>query len=346
MGYPNELIRDTPIVVKYGRDSEWRPRNGDRAFRGPITVRRALEASRNVPAVRLALSTGLDEVRRLGQAMGIESPLGSIPSLALGAFEATPLELATVYATLAARGERPVVHGLTGIEGCSAPASPGEPASERVLDPDTAFLVTSMLQGSLDRGTAWKARRLGVTGPLAGKTGSSDDLRDAWFAGYSPDRVTVVWVGRDENTPAGLGGADGALPVWADFVRGVSPPGGPPRFESPAGYRSVTLDPDTGLLASPSCPRRIVEHLPPSQVPWRTCVAHLPELDLVPFGVFDGTRGTSGVEAPAAGPIARILPGTPSLSRDVDPIELFRQRQKRSLGSVDGPPPTTGVDDG
>ena len=346
IAYPQDIVRDSPILVKYGERSEWRPRNSDRAFRGPITVRAALEESRNVPAVRLAISTGLDRVRTLGREMGIDSPLGQTPSLALGAFEVTPLELATVYATLAAEGRRPTAHALEAIEDCAAAPAP-LPEPERVLHPETAFLVTSMLQGSLNRGTAWRARRMGVEGPLAGKTGTSDDDRDAWFAGYSPRRATVVWVGLDENRSSGLSGAEGALPVWASFVRRVTPHDGPAAFSVPPGYETVSIDPTTGRLATPFCPRRVQETLPPSQVPFQECEEHRPTLEPIRPG---GLGERNGIALHDPGPDLDSVPSAAATENPIeirrsagdeppvrvadDPIELLRQRQQN-------PPPAT-----
>jgi penicillin-binding protein 1B len=273
---PWETVRDTPILVRYDRTT-WRPRNSDGSFHGEVTARQALELSLNVPAVRIAMSTGLHRVRALARDMGITSRLPTVPSLALGTSEVTALELAVVYATLASGGRRPTPWALEEVIDAHGEPLPAEPLPEveRVLPEDTAFLVTSMLRGVLDRGTAWSARQLGVRGPLAAKTGTTDDRRDSWFAGYSADRVSVVWVGYDDNSRTRLSGTRGALPLWSRFTARVAPAGGYRAVEAPPGFVTVELDPGTGLLAGPLCPRRVREELPGWRAPLRQCDVHL-----------------------------------------------------------------------
>src|SRR5262249_41859795 len=161
------------------------PQDNDHSFRGWVTTRTALEQSLNVPAVRLALAVGLPKVVELAHGMGIEGDLEPIPALALGAFGVTPRELAQVYATLAS-GRRPAGAGAAAWRGPAGEPLLGRDLREprRVLDAQPAYLVTSMLQGVLERGTAASARNQGVRGELAGKTGTTSGRRDSWFAGY------------------------------------------------------------------------------------------------------------------------------------------------------------------
>jgi penicillin-binding protein 1B len=212
--------------------------------------------------------------------MGIRSPLEAVPALALGACEVTPLELATVYGTLATSGRRTAPWGLEAVVDPTGETQVGEapPESQRVIPAETAYLVSAMLRGVLDRGTGWSARTYGVRGRLAGKTGTTDDRRDNWFAGYSADRVTVVWVGYDDNRPTRLSGSRGALPLWSRFVARVEPAGGWQPVGAPPGFVTVELDPTTGLLSTPLCPRRVREELPAWQAPLRECDVHQPQL--------------------------------------------------------------------
>lgn len=274
---PATALRDSPIVVRTS-GSRWRPRNNDQRFRGAVTVRSALEDSLNVPTVRLALSTGLERIAAYARRLGIEGPIETTPSLALGAAEATPQELATVYSVLANDGLRPTVHGLEAVldRGGEPLTDDGLPSVRRVLPSHAAYLTTAILQGSLDRGTGASARRLGVSGPLAGKTGTTNDRRDSWFAGYSPGRVTVVWMGYDDNAPTRLSGARAALPLWSRFTRAVRPTGGYREFPVPPGVTRVTIDPTTGLRATEYCPVRRLEVFPEWQTPTRSCDRHLP----------------------------------------------------------------------
>jgi len=272
---PASILDDEPLAVAAG-GAVWQPRDDDGEFRGPLPARAALETSRNLPAARLALDTGLDAVIATARAMGVTSPLEPVPSLSLGAFSLTPRELVTVYATLAAGGVRPPVHLLAAAVGAGGEPLPlsALPQAERALPAPVAFLLTDVLRGVLDRGTGQAARSLGVLDPLAGKTGTSNGGRDAWFAGYSPDRVTVIWVGRDDDAPTGLSGARAALPVWSRFTRAVRPPGGFPPFVQPDGLVRAVVDPVSGELATSRCPEVTEELFLAGRAPRATCHLH------------------------------------------------------------------------
>ncbi len=274
---PATPLRDSPIVVKVG-DRPWKPHNNDRAFHGTVTARAALARSLNIPAVRVALQIGLTRVITQVRDMGIEGELEAVPSIALGAFEASPREIATAYATLASGGLRPSVHGLATVLGPDGePVRRGElDGPRRVLRPQPAYLVTSILQGSLDHGTAAAARRQGIQGRLAGKTGTTNGRRDSWFAGYSPNRATVVWVGYDDNAPTRLSGSSAALPLWSRFTRATRPAGGWPDFEVPPGITAAQIDPASGQLATDACPQRVTEVFPDWQAPSGACPLHSP----------------------------------------------------------------------
>jgi penicillin-binding protein 1B len=274
---PASLLNDSPIDVHIGNAS-WQPQNYDRAFRGWVTARTALEQSLNIPTVRVALQVGMPKVVALGKEMGLAGTLEPRPSLALGAFEASPLEISEVYSTLAAGGLRPQIHGLSAVLDRERQAVEGDelPAARRAMPAESAYLVTSMLQGVLDRGTAAASRRQGVDGPLAGKTGTTNDLRDNWFAGYSPERVTVVWVGYDDNSPTTFSGARAALPVWSRFTAAVRPAGGYHDFPRPSGIVQATVDPTTGQLATELCPYRVTELFPEWAAPTEPCQRHSP----------------------------------------------------------------------
>jgi membrane peptidoglycan carboxypeptidase len=186
--------------------------------------------------------------------------------------------MSEVYSTLAAGGLRPAVHGLAALLDREGKAVEGEdlPAPRRALPAESAYLVTSMLQGVIDHGTAASARSQGVDGPLAGKTGTTNDRRDNWFAGYSPDRVTVVWVGYDDNSATTFSGARAALPVWSRFTAAVRPAKGYADFQRPAGVVEATIDPTTGQLATPLCPYRVTDLFPQSAAPTEPCERHSP----------------------------------------------------------------------
>ncbi len=272
---PASIFDDAPFQVELdGR--LWNPQNSDGRYRGLVNARHALERSLNVPTARMALATGLGPIVDLAHAMGIRGRIAPFPALALGTMEATPLEMATVYSTLASGGLRPTLHGLEAVYDREGSRVAGEepPPPERVLDEDVAFLVNHILMGVLDRGTGAGARRQGLEDPLAGKTGTTNDRRDSWFAGYSPARTTLVWVGYDDNSKTRLSGARAALPIWVRFTHGVRPPGGFAGFTSPPGVVGAWVDPSTGGLATERCPEAVAEFFLRDFPPVELCAEH------------------------------------------------------------------------
>jgi penicillin-binding protein 1B len=273
---PATFIEDAPLTMQIPGAAVWTPENNDRRYRGWVSVRTAIEESLNLPTVRVAMRTGLPPIAALAHAMGVEGKLQPVPAMALGAFEVTPLELATVYATLSSEGVRPSVHALDGVLAPAGNSIVGRPLPppQRVLEPEVAYVVTALLQGVLAHGTGAGVHRYGLDDPLAGKTGTSNDAKDSWLAGYSSDRTTVVWVGYDENLPTRLGGARGALPIWARFMVAVRPRGGYPGFVRPSGVATAVIDPITGQLATDACPDTTTEVFVARFVPRQVCERH------------------------------------------------------------------------
>ncbi len=256
---------------------DWSPQNSDGQFRGWITARRALELSLNVPTARLAMHVGLEPIVEMARRLGVDGRLDPVPSLALGAFEVTPMELTTVYASLAGGGKRPEPHFLEGVldAGGEPLRGPAPAAPRQVVSAETAYVVTSLLRGVVARGTAEAAGRVyGVRDPVAGKTGTSNDRRDSWFAGGSPDRTSLVWVGYDTNDATRLSGSRAALPIWARFTTRVRPPGGSRRFRQPPGVTTAAIDPLSGGLATGLCPRILTESFLAGTEPERLCYLH------------------------------------------------------------------------
>jgi len=271
------FIPDEPIEVDTP-SGPWRPLNFDRRYRGPVSVREALEDSLNVPAARLGQAVGIRRVVEMARKLGIESPLPAVPSLALGTAEVSPLEMATVYATFANGGLRPTARSFTGLldgHGIAQEQSPLAGA-RRVLDAGTAYLTTSLLEGVVDRGTGAGIRSRGLRGPIAGKTGTTDDENDLWFVGFTPELVVVVWIGYDEPRKIGVASSRGALPIWADYLAAVS--GGQIRggFLRPREIESVEIDPMTGDRALWGCPRNRPEYFLIGTAPIETCPRGMP----------------------------------------------------------------------
>ena len=272
---PATLLVDEPLTVQFASQT-WSPHNSNDQYHGWVTARRAIEDSLNVPTARLGLEIGLDRVVEFGHKMGIEAPLKAWPSVSLGAFEVSPEELVTVYATLAAEGMRPSLHSVVSVRNRHGDLEEGAPlaARERVVSPQVTYLMTSMLRGVMHRGTGRFARSWGLADDLAGKTGTSNDRRDSWFAGYSPDVATAVWVGRDDNSATSLGGARAALPIWTQYMKAARPAAGFASFRRPAGIESAWIDPLTGLLATGDCPDAASEDFLSSDVPRTLCPLH------------------------------------------------------------------------
>ena len=216
------FVRDDPVQVD-GPRGPWRPRNHDGRAHGPVLLRDALVHSYNLATVRLGLDVGLERVRDTIRALGVSRPFATFPAMLLGTVELAPIEVNAMYHSLATGGLRQplrAIRSVTDRHGRSLGRYPER--STRVADSDVVFLVTHALRGVLSEGTGRRAREiLGRGQVLAGKTGTTDGLRDSWFAGYGADRVAVVWVGRDDNQPVNLSGASGALEVWARLMRSI-----------------------------------------------------------------------------------------------------------------------------
>lgn len=272
---PATLLEDAPLEVESG-GKIWAPSNDDDQFRGWVTARAALEQSLNVPTARLALETGLEPIVDVARACGVTTRLRPVPAVALGAFEVRPIELATAYAVFADRGVRPPVHLLDGVLDAAGVTVAGEPlpAPQRVLSASTAYLVTTLLQGVVDYGTGRGVRAAGLADPVAGKTGTSNQRRDNWFAGYTPERVSLVWVGFDDDTPTPFSGSRAALPIWSRFALAVRPAGGFAHFTPPEGVRVVLIDPASGELATDRCPEVLAEAFPDDRIPRAVCHLH------------------------------------------------------------------------
>jgi membrane peptidoglycan carboxypeptidase len=236
---PISPVDDEPLAV-WSAGREWTPQNIDHRFRGVVTVRQALEASLNVPAARVAQEIGPARVTRLARAFGIESPLAPVPSIALGTSEATVLEMTAAFAVLANGGYR--VRPTTIDDTATAAALRPLPPPARVVSSESAFIVTHLLRGVMSRGTGAASARWGLQSLTAGKTGTSDGLRDAWLVGYTPDLVVGVWVGADSGRSIGLTGSEIALPIWATVMQAAVRRAQPRRFLAPDGVVMAPVD--------------------------------------------------------------------------------------------------------
>ena len=249
---PASVIDDRPTTFRFG-GRPWRPANYGGVYDGQVTARAALARSRNVAAVRVGEMAGFGAVADLWAAASGAATPPAYPSIVLGAFEATPLEVAAAYTVLANRGARAPLHAVSRVTAGERLVHRAGDRPRPVARADSAFLVTSMLRGTLDTGTAASARRNGFAHDAAGKTGTSNDLRDAWFAGFTPTLLTVVWVGMDDDSPLGLTGAEAALPIWTTFMRWALAERTLPEFMPPPGVTLVDVCADTGLRTAGGC---------------------------------------------------------------------------------------------
>jgi penicillin-binding protein 1B len=245
-------IEDAPVDLALPNGQRWQPRNYDRELHGIVALHDALARSLNLATVHLGLAVGLDTVIDQLQALGIAREVPAYPSLLLGALSLSPLEVAQLYQGLASGGFHSPLRAIREVLDAEQTPLQRYPLTVRkAADPSAVFLLTRNLVEVVERGTgAGLTRYLPNDLKVAGKTGTTNDLRDSWFAGYAADRVAVVWVGRDDNAPTGLTGATGALPVWGELM--ASTGSAPLRLNPPAGVAYRWID-EAGRLAADHC---------------------------------------------------------------------------------------------
>jgi penicillin-binding protein 1B len=270
---PATTVVDEPTSFLF-EDKEWAPGNYEEEYDGVITLRRALAMSRNVSAAKVAEMVGYDKVADLWKRTGAATPPRPYPSIALGVFEATPFEVATAYTVFPTLGEiqplRPIVRIVNDGKPVPVPVQP----ARRIARRDTTFLVTNMMRSVLNEGTGASARYWGFALDAGGKSGTTNDMRDAWFVGFTPELLTAVWVGFDDNQPLGLSGAAAALPIWTRFMMGALAGRPSIPFAVPEGIVFVEIDRDTGKLAQPACPRIFREAFLAGSEPTEACMIH------------------------------------------------------------------------
>ena len=272
---PATSVFDEPTTWNF-EGQEWSPRNYDGEYDGGITLRRALAMSRNIATVKVAEQTGYDKVVALWRKtkIGAQAQVKPYPSVALGVVELTPLEVAEAYTVFPNRGTVKKLRSIISVQSGEQKASPKVVAGPSVARPSAAFLVTHMLRSVLNEGTGASARGAGFTLDAAGKSGTTNDLRDAWFVGFTPELLTVVWVGLDDNQPLGLSGSQAALPIWTSFMMKALAGHANIGFEAPGGVTFVEVDRDTGKIATPTCPRVTLEAFLSGTEPLAGCELH------------------------------------------------------------------------
>lgn len=284
-GYtPATVVMDEEITFETSPEDVWTPKNYDEEFHGATRLRDALAYSRNVVTVKVLDEIGIERVMRFARQMGMEGEMPRDLTISLGTMSITPLDMTSVYGAFANGGVQMQPIGIQYVtDRRGRVIESNEPRGRRVMEPETAFLMTSMLRSVVEYGTGWRAR--GLKRPVAGKTGTTNDYRDAWFLGYSTDLVTGVWVGFDDPRPLGPEetGSRAAAPVWVDFMRSVGAgASGPAEFPRPEGIVSRYIDPETGLLANRWTERPLLEYFAKGSEPteyaptiWETRVPNI-----------------------------------------------------------------------
>lgn len=271
---PATTVEDEPTTFEFD-GKEYTPNNYGEKFMGHVTVREALTNSLNVATVKVAEMIGYGRVVQIARQMGLGTNIQATPAVALGAYEMTPVEVAAGYTAFAdggVRAEPEFLHSVVSADGTVVEKF--TPQLHLVLDPRVAYLITSVLEDVLNKGTGAGVRARGFTLPAAGKTGTS---RDGWFAGYTSNLLTVIWIGFDDNRDLGITGGVTAAPVWSDFMLRATklPPYRDVKdFAMPDGVQSVLIDPESLELATPNCPTTREEVYIAGSAPTQFCELH------------------------------------------------------------------------
>ncbi len=268
---PLSRVWDSPIAREVDGKT-WNPQNYDGVYHGEVTVRTAIEASYNIPAIRLSEMVGLPGTQKFLRSAGLDRAT-NWPSVALGAFAATPWEMASAYTAFPGGGTTHPAYLVRGISDATGKdVLVIEPESASIASARATALAVSILEGVITDGTGARAREYGVSGPVGAKTGTTNDYRDAWMIGFTPEIVTAVWVGRDRDGLLGLSGSRAALPTWARYMVATGPVRGD--FKLPAGVVTAAVCPQSEMPARDACPMRYNEVFPAGAVPGKACDVH------------------------------------------------------------------------
>ncbi len=304
---PSTTFINAPQEFTSGYNVSYRPQNYGRSYTNqPVMLRDALVRSLNVVTVAAALQTGLSNVARMAEKMGLPRP-NLYPSMALGAVETTPLEIASAYTTFANRGMHVEPIAIRSIHRQGVVETDPTPVKTGVMSPTAAYLVTDALADVVNRGTATRVRRMGYRGAVAGKTGTS---RDAWFVGYTPNLLVVVWVGNDNNEDLRMTGGEAAVPIWTDFIKRILPlrpdllAG---KFAPPAGMEVAKLCATSGGLVNEYCYKQQNMLLPQGMMP-PPCNEHQAPLPAVDTDEADPTDVFFSENRQATDPVYTSIP--------------------------------------
>jgi penicillin-binding protein 1B len=252
------IVEDGPIEVKLAKDKVWTPQNYDQEFFGPVPLVRALAQSMNLATVRLGMDVGLPDVTKEFTALGLDKEPPQLPSVLLGSLDVSPLEVAQLYNAFANGGFNTPLRAVRAVvDAQGKPVKSFALEVTPVADPKAVYQVNQMLVQVMERGTGRAARASLPSGlVVAGKSGTSSDYRDSWFAGFSGSHLAVVWIGYDNNTPTGLTGSSGSLAVWSRLMGSISTT--PLILTLPDGLEETQIEYLSGLAAKPGCGEEII----------------------------------------------------------------------------------------
>lgn len=277
------VLDDSPISVKAG-NALWRPQNYDNRFHGPVTVREALAHSYNIPAVRAAIDAGVPNVIKTASSIGVESRLEPYPSVSLGSFEVTPLEIAYAYSVFANMGMKAEPVSILAVVTRDGELKETRNVKmKRVAPASACYIMNDVLKDVFEYGTAARARSLGFEDAFAGKTGTTNNYRDAWFVGYSPRILSLVWIGFDDGRSVRLAGSDACLPIWTRHMNRIDGLVADVDWRRPEDVSQREIDPQSGQLATPYCPETRTEVFADGTEPESVCSLHAGSGEPSPF---------------------------------------------------------------
>jgi penicillin-binding protein 1B len=343
---PATPVDDEPTTFEFD-GQEYTPNNYGEKFMGHVTVRDALTNSLNVATVKVAEMIGYGRVVQIARQMGLGNNIRATPAVALGAYEMTPVDVAAGYTAFGQGGVRAEPQFLrTMVSSNGTVLEKTTPVNHNVLDPRVAYLVTSLLKDVLNKGTGATVRARGFTLPAAGKTGTS---RDGWFAGYTSNLVTVIWIGFDDNRDLGITGGVAAGPIWAEFMKKATAlPGyrAVKDFDMPDGVQSVMIDPESLELATPSCPTTREEVYVAGSAPTQYCELHGGSHGIISSTgsflshIFGGGQPKEQTDPPKTGMVVAPNGAVPATGPDGKPLptesETDQPKKKNPLQKVFG----------
>lgn len=348
---PATLVSDTRFVYHRRFSADWSPRNYGDVYHGTVTVREALEQSMNSASVRLGLFCGLEPIIHTAHTLGVVSEIDDNPAMLLGAVGIPPIEMADAYATIARVGSRVPLHAVRFVtdDRGHLVATGGDAQPVQVFPARDAYILTNLMKGVMDRGTAAGARSMGFRRFAAGKTGTTNDLRDAWFIGFTPQTLALTWIGFDDNKPVGLSGGQGAVPIWTRYMLQVTNGQANNDFPTPSGIAFAEVDETSGGLSTPYCPPNsiVTDAFKSGTQPTILCPLHNPQAPPPPaldqFGNPIALDTTGTVMLPTESMPPMPMPPTPQTETTLTG-GVFRTDTVAPPPQPQPPPPTPPVD--